>query len=65
MEKSVQLVNPWSGAKPKDRDMTWDDIVSWAKDHVSTTDRPDWLKDARKAFKEDDGITLGKMIIGS
>lgn len=65
MEKSVQLVNPWSGAKPTDRNMTWDDIVSWSKDHVSATDRPDWLKDAMEAFKANDGITLGRMIIGS
>ena len=64
-ETTVQLVNPWSGAMPPDRVMTWPEIKTWARENVHERDRAAWLKVARWRFRKGDGDGLGKMIIGS
>ena len=61
----VQLVNPWSGACPDNMLLTWKQVSSWAKENVHYSYYDEWIKEARKAFRNDDGETLGIMIIGS
>lgn len=63
--KRVQLINPWSGALPEDKNLTWDEIHAWAQEHVHPDDLPGWLRRARQAFRDNDGAELGAMIIGS
>lgn len=63
--KRVQLINPWSGALPEDKNLTWDEIRAWAQEHVHPDDLPGWLRRARQAFHDNDGAELGAMIIGS
>lgn len=63
--KRVQLINPWTGAQPADRNMSWQDIERWAGDHVAPRDLDGWLSEARTAYDDDDGDQLGVMIIGS
>lgn len=59
----ITLINPWSGAQCQE--MTWAQIRAWATTNVYHGDRADWLKAAREAFRDQDGDTLGTMIIGS
>jgi len=61
----VQLVNPWSGALPPDRVMTWEELREWAVDNVHERDRAAWLRAARRYYRRRDGAALGRMIIGS
>ena len=63
--KRVQLINPWSGAMPEDKNLAWDEIRAWAQGHVHPDDLPGWLRRARQAFRDNDGAALGTMIIGS
>ena len=63
--KRVQLINPWSGALPEDKNLAWDEIRAWAQGHVHPDDLPGWLRRARQAFRDNDGAALGTMIIGS
>jgi hypothetical protein len=63
--KTVQMVNPWSGAEPPDKCWTWREVVAWITENVAASDRPAWLADARKAWRRGDGKALGVMIIGS
>ena len=60
---SVTLINPWSGAFCQE--MTWSKIRKWAITHVHGASRREWLAAAREAFRDQDGGTLGSMIIGS
>lgn len=62
---AVQLINPWSKAEPPDKCWTWLQVRKWATKHIGPSSRKDWLKAAREAFRNDDGETLGSMIIGS
>ena len=64
-KESIQLVNPWSGAYPPDRIMTWAQIVAWCRDSVNPADQADWIRQARQAARNDDGDELGMMIIGA
>ncbi len=61
----VQLVNPWSGAEPPDRNMSWSEIRAWAAESVHERDRGSWLRAARRYYRRQDGAALGRMIIGS
>lgn len=63
--KRVQLLNPWSGAMPEDKNLAWAEIRAWAQGHVHPDDLPGWLRRARQAFRDNDGAALGTMIIGS
>ena len=63
--KRVQLINPWSGSLPEDKNLTWEEIREWAQEHVHPDDLPGWLRRARQAFHDNDGAELGAMIIGS
>ncbi len=63
--KRVQLVNPWSKALPPDRNMTWAEIKTWCAENVHPRNQDEWLKEARTAFRANDGEQLGIMIIGS
>jgi len=65
VDGSVQLINPWSGAAPEEYCLSWTQIVAWAVDHVHESDRDEWLAIAKTAYDQDDGETLGRMIIGS
>jgi hypothetical protein len=47
------------------RELTWNQIKKWAGENVHEDSRKEWLKEAREAFRDDDGETLGNMIIGS
>lgn len=60
--KVLDLVNPWSGSV---REMTWGEVERWGAEHVHPVDLPAWMRAARKAAQNNDGKTLGKMIIGS
>jgi hypothetical protein len=61
--KKVVLLNPWTGAEVKA--MTWNEIEAWARKFIHYQNRDEWLNDASDAFDNDDGETLGNMIIGS
>lgn len=62
---AVQMINPWSKAEPPDKCWTWKQVRAWATKNIGVISRREWLKAAREAFRDDDGETLGKMIIGS
>lgn len=61
--KTVYIINPWTGQTSSP--LTWAEVRKWAKAHVHKSDLPAWTKAARIAFEADDGITLGRMIIGA
>jgi hypothetical protein len=63
--ESVQLVNPWTGSMPADRNMSWADIRAWADVSVHERARESWLRAARRYYRRNDGEALGRMIIGS
>jgi len=60
--EAVQLVTPWSGATPPDRNMSWTDIRAWAADSVHERDRNAWLRAARRYYRRNDGAALGRMV---
>lgn len=60
---AVTLINPWSGAQCQE--MTWAQIRKWATNSIHHASRREWLASAREAFRDQDGDTLGTMIIGS
>ena len=62
-KKVVELVNPFSGVVAKE--MTVSEIKQWCADNVHKNDQAAWMTEARKAIKQDDGNTLGTMIIGA
>jgi hypothetical protein len=63
--KTVQMVNPWSGACPPDRCWTWAQVKAWGIDAINDRDIDDWLREARRYFYAGNGKALGRMIIGS
>lgn len=63
MDTKVTLTNPWTKAPAKE--MTLKEIDQWAEQNVHPQDRRNWKREAHKAFKANDGDTLGNMIIGS
>jgi cytochrome b subunit of formate dehydrogenase len=60
---AVTLINPWSGVQCQM--MTWAQIRRWATHSIHQSNRAEWLDSAREAFRDQDGDTLGSMIIGS
>jgi hypothetical protein len=62
-KETIRLQNPWSGSVTKE--MTWKQIVNWCKESIHPSDQHDWLKEARKAARNNDEKTLGIMIIGA
>lgn len=62
---AIQLINPWSGAQPPDAVYTWSDIVAFCREYIHPIDHKEWIAEARRAARNDDGKTLGIMIIGS
>ena len=64
-QERIQLINPWSGAAPEEKQMTWREIVEWCEIYIHETNQGEWLREARRAVKNDDGEQLGIMIIGS
>ena len=58
-----KLENPWSHTTSDE--MSWKEIKAWAEEHVHPSDRVKWLRAAWKAFRANDEVTLGNMIIGS
>lgn len=56
------LKNPWSDHVSE---MTWGEIKTWAHNNVHPVDVDNWMRYARKAARNCDADTLGKMIIGS
>jgi len=45
--------------------MTWAEIKTWCAENVHPRNQDEWLKEARTAFRANDGEQLGIMIIGS
>jgi hypothetical protein len=45
--------------------MTWTQIRNWAAKRIHHLNRREWLTAARAAYRDQDGNTLGSMIIGS
>ena len=62
---TIGLVNPWSKMIAPDNYWTWAQIVEWCNAHIHESNRADWLREARRAARNDDGETLGAMIIAS
>jgi len=61
----VRLINPWTGATPPDKEMSWLQIKGWGQENVHPRDLEEWLAEAKKAYANHDGDQLGIMIIGS
>jgi hypothetical protein len=61
----VGLVNPWSGEIRQDHWWTWKQILKWIEENYQKKDREPIIKKAKKAFENNNGKTLGEMIIGS
>jgi hypothetical protein len=60
---TVTLINPLSGAMCET--MTWAQIRNWATKRIHRLNRREWLYAARSAYRDQDGQTLGSMIIGA
>lgn len=59
----MEIINPWSGSGSVK--MSWPEIAAWGRAHVNESDLSLWLRTAGDAWRAGDGVTLGKMIIGS
>ncbi len=62
--QTVFLQNPWS-SQGYGKEMTWQEILTWARAHIHIVNRKSWVARARRAAKRGDSDTLGIMILGS
>jgi len=62
MNKTVTLINPWSGSQ--NQTMSWKDIEDWINENIHPASIDEFLDTALKAFNADDGKVLGVMVIG-
>lgn len=61
-EKSeIQIKNPWSDHW---KTITWGDVKEFAAKYTHESDRDSWIRTARRLFRQDNGVELGRMIRG-